>query len=439
MKYGGLAVSSVLEESIAKEVGLEKGDVLLSINGRAVTDILDYYFYTRDNLVNIEVIKENGERWELEIEKDSEEDLGVEFKYTGLETITRCANKCIFCFVDQMPEGLRDSLYIKDDDYRLSFLQGSFITLSNMSDRDFKRVASLRLSPLYISVHTTNPDLRASMLGNKRAGNILKNLQYLVEKGIEIHTQAVICPEINDGEELDRTVSDLAGLWPGIRSLAVVPVGLTANREGLFKIRRFRQEEAAMVVNKVRGWQDGCLKNFDYPFVFASDEFYLLAGAEIPGAGRYADFPQIENGVGITRLFWDDWAKAKRRLPKQSARPLKIRLVTGLLGEKVIRPVITEINRIGNLQADIVAVKNEFFGDMVTVSGLLTGGDILKNSEKLKGSDIVVLPGTVLRKGSSTLLDDMTTDDLSKALGVTVKTADGPDELVNIIKKSMGD
>ncbi|MFZ5649595.1 MAG: DUF512 domain-containing protein [Bacillota bacterium] len=439
MKYRGLTVRSVMDGSIAEEVGLEKGDALISINGRAIADILDYYFYIRENLVNIEVIKESGGRWDLEVEKDGEEDLGVEFKSTGLENITRCANKCIFCFVDQMPEGMRDTLYIKDDDYRLSFLQGSFITLTNMSSHDFKRVAGLRLSPLYVSVHTTNPELRASMIGNKRAGNVLKNLRFLIENGIEVHTQAVICPGINDGEELERTVSDLAGLWPGVRSLAVVPVGLTAKRKGLFEIRRFGPDEAALVVSRVRGWQDRCLKKFDYPFVFAGDEFYLTAGAEIPASRRYADFPQIENGVGLTRIFRDDWAAAKRRLPKQSTKPLKIKLVTGLLGEKVIQPVVSDLNRIINMQAEVVAVKNEFFGEMVTVAGLLTGGDILKYSEKLKDGDMVILPGSVLRKGSSTLLDDMTPGDLSKALGVPAETAEGPDDLVNIIKKLTGD
>lgn len=434
MKTSGLTVSSVAEGSIAEEVGLEKGDALLSINGRAIADILDYYFYIREDLVNIEIRKEKGERWDLEIEKDSDEDLGLQFKATGLESITRCANKCIFCFVDQMPEGMRESLYIKDDDYRLSFLQGSFITLSNMSEKDFKRIIDLRLSPLYVSVHATDPGLRSRILGNPRAKNILKNLQYLCENGITLHTQAVICPGVNDGHQLDRTVSDLAGLWPGVRSLAVVPVGLTAKREGLFAIRRFRQDEAAVVVSKVRGWQDGCLKNYDYPFVFASDEFYFLAGAEIPGAARYADFPQVENGVGLTRLFWDHWAKAKRKLPKQLTRPLRIKLVTGLLGKRVLEPVISDLNRVKNLNAAAVALKNEFFGEMVTVSGLLTGLDIIKNRERLTDCDIVILPGSLIRKGSSNLLDDTAPDDLSKALDVTVKTAEDPGDIVKIIK-----
>lgn len=439
MKYRGLTVSSVMDGSIAKEAGLEKGDALITINGRAIADILDYCFHIREKLVNIEVLKESGERWDLEVEKDGEEDLGVEFKSTGLENITRCGNKCIFCFVDQMPEGMRDTLYIKDDDYRLSFLQGSFITLTNMSSHDFKRVAGLRLSPLYVSVHTTNPELRASITGNKRAGNVLKDLRSLIENGIEVHAQAVICPGINDREELERTVSDLAGLWPGVRSLAVVPVGLTAKRKGLFQIRRFGPDEASLVVSSVRGWQDGCLKKFDYPFVFAGDEFYLTAGAQIPASRRYADFPQIENGVGLTRIFRDHWAGAKRRLPKRSAKPLKIKLITGLLGEKVIKPVVSDLNRIINMQAEAVAVKNEFFGEMVTVAGLLTGGDILKYSEKLKEGDMVILPGSVLRKGSGTLLDDMTPGDLSETLGVPVETAEGPGELINIIKKLTGD
>jgi len=437
VKKAGLKIGSVTGGSIAKEVGLEKGDTILSLNGHPVTDILDYYFYTRDSLVNIDILKQSGEHWDLEIEKETDQELGVDLECTGLESITRCANKCIFCFVDQMPGGLRDSLYVKDDDYRLSFMQGSFITLTNMSDQDFKRIARLRLSPLYVSVHASNPELRVKILGNPRAGDVYKRLQYLAEKGIEIHTQAVICPGVNDGDELDRTVADMVSLWPGVRSLAVVPVGLTAQREGLSSIRSFTQQEALLIINKVKGWQDCCNKSFGYPFVFAGDEFYFLANTRIPHMERYADFPQTENGVGLTRLFKDEWIRAKRKLPAEMPRPLRISLVTGLLGKKVLDPVADRLNRISNLEVKVVAVKNKFFGESVTVAGLLTGRDILRAREELKDS-LVILPATVLRKDRCVMLDDMTAEELSADLGVPVRTAEGPRELVNILKESNG-
>lgn len=437
MKKAGLRIGAVTDGSIATEVGLEQGDTILSLNGHPLTDILDYYFYTRDSLVSIDLLKQNGEQWDLEIEKDPDQDLGVDFECTGLETITRCANKCIFCFVDQMPGGLRGSLYVKDDDYRLSFMQGSFITLTNMSDQDFKRIARLRLSPLYVSVHATNPELRVKILGNPRAGDIYKRLQYLAGKGIEIHTQAVICPGVNDGDELDRTVADMVTLWPGVRSLAVVPVGLTAQREGLSNIRNFTQQEAALIVNKVKGWQDCCTKSFDYPFVYAGDEFYFLAGARIPALGRYADFPQTENGVGLTRLFMDEWSKAKRKIPAEIPRPLKISLVTGLLGKRILDPVVERLNQVNNLDISVVVVKNEFFGESVTVAGLLTGQDILKKREELEDS-LVILPAAVLKKDGQVMLDGMTPEELAAKLGVPVRMAEGPQELVNILKESNG-
>jgi putative radical SAM enzyme (TIGR03279 family) len=425
--------------SIAEEVGIEPGDAVLSVNGNTIKDILDYNFFAGDDLLSIEVEKKDGERWVLDIEKDPGRDPGLEFSATGLETITRCANKCIFCFVDQMPPGLRETLYIKDDDYRRSFLQGSFITLTNMPDRDFNRIARLRLSPLYVSVHTTNPGLRAEMLGNPRAGEILKQLSYLAGHGIKIHAQAVICPGINDGRELERTVADLAGLWPGVISLAVVPVGITGARHGLFPLGRFGQAEAAEIVGKVRGWQDGCLKSFNYPFVFASDEFYFLAGRQVPARRRYADFPQTENGVGLTRLFLDQWASARRKLPERIKKPLSVSLVTGMMGRRLLDPLADRLNRIENLQVRVAAVSNVFFGPAVTVAGLLTAKDILGRREELKQSNLVVLPASMLRRDSPLTLDDFSLTDLEEALGAKVKSAPGPAGLVSIIKDAAGD
>jgi len=439
VKQGGLTVSKVLDDGIAQEMGLEQGDSLVSINGHRVIDVLDYYFYSKDYFIDIVLKKANGESWQLEIEKDYDQDLGVEFSSTGLEKINRCVNKCLFCFVDQMPEGMRETLYIKDDDYRLSFLQGSFITLTNATEKDLKRIAGLRLSPLYVSVHATNPDLRKKIMGSPRASEIVRQLEYLTSNGIEVHTQAVLCPGINDGAEMDRTVSDLVQLWPGVKSLAVVPVGLTGSREGLFPIKKFTREEALVTVRKVKAWQDRCLKDFNYPFVFASDEFYLLAGTNIPARSRYGDFPQTENGVGLTRLFLDQWSRVKKSIPPRSASPIKVLLVTGLLGEIVLQPVLTYLNSIENLKVGALAIKNSFFGEMVTVSGLLTGNDILKEMARIKSYDLIILPSSVLKKDSGVMLDGISPEEIEALAGVPVRVAEGPFELAEIIKKVMGE
>ncbi|MCL6477537.1 MAG: DUF512 domain-containing protein [Peptococcaceae bacterium] len=433
MENRGLTVGRVADGSIAAETGVEPGDTVVSVNGRAVADLLDYKFSVQDSLVTIDLLKENGERWELEIEKDFDLDLGIEFKTTGLEKITPCRNKCIFCFVDQMPKGLRKSLYIKDDDYRLSFLQGSFITLTNTPERELSRISELRLSPLYVSVHTTDPELRKKMMGNRRAGEILKQLEYLAGHGIEIHTQAVLCPGINDGRELDKTFADLVSLWPGVKSLAVVPVGMTGWRQGLYPLRLFKSEEAGEIVDKVRRWQDDCLKYCRYPFVFASDEFYFLAGREIPPRRRYADFPQTENGVGLTRLFLDQWSRVKRKIPAQINRPLSVSMVTGCLGQSILQPVAARLNRVKNLHTRVVAVKNDFFGHAVTVAGLLTGKDILNYKDELKKSAMVILPSAVIRHEGRFTLDGMTLEELEAGIGTAVKAASGPAELVDII------
>lgn len=433
VKIKGLAVGHVTPGSIAAELEVEPGDAVVSVNGQDLTDVLDYYFAARDGLVVIGLKKKDGQRLDLEIEKDPEEDIGIEFSSTGLEKVTRCANKCVFCFVDQMPRGMRDSLYIKDDDYRLSFLQGSFVTLTNLADLDIDRIARLRLSPLYVSVHTTDPGLRVKLMGSPRAGKIMDQLERLVREGIEIHTQAVICPGMNDGALLDRTISDLAGLWPGVKSLAVVPVGLTGTREGLFAIRRPGPGEAADIVDLVEARQDGFIKSFNHPFVFASDEFYLLAGREIPPRRRYADFPQTENGVGLARIFLDEWQRVKKKIPEEIERPLEVALVTGALARPLLAPVARRLNRVKNLSAVVVAVENSFFGSSVTVAGLLTGRDILGAADRIRGSRLAVLPSSVMRRDVSMTLDGMTREDLEASLGLPVKTASGPSELVNLI------
>lgn len=435
MKGKGIPVRGVSAGSIASELGVQPGDRIMEINGQPVHDLIDYRFFTSDECITINLEKPDGEIWELEIEKDFDEDIGLEFGPEGLGNTLRCRNKCIFCFVDQMPPDMRDTLYIKDDDYRLSFLQGNFVTLTNLAERDFKRIINQRLSPLYISVHTTNPGLRVRMLGNPRAGEIMDKLSLLAGAGIEMHTQAVLCPGINDGEELNRTVRDLTGLWPEVRSLALVPVGLTAYRTDLFPLRTFSRDQAGEVVNKVAGWQNACLQEYDYPVVFASDEFYLLAGAAIPPAERYGDYPQTENGVGLVRLFLDEWERLEPSLPSTLNNPRRVTLLTGSMGAKIIQPLAERLNLITNLTVKTVTVDNTFFGNTVTVAGLLTSRDIRTAivSEKIKGT--VIIPAVALRSGDTVFLDNKTLPELERELDLdlTIRVARGPEEILSII------
>lgn len=353
-----------------------------------------------------------------------------------------CSNRCIFCFVEQMPPAMRESLYVKDDDYRLSFLQGNFITLTNLGEKDINRIISQRLSPLYVSVHTTDPALREKMMGNPRAAKVLEVIKRLVQAGIEIHAQAVLCPGINDGPELNKTVFELTGLWPGVLSLALVPVGLTSFREGLYPLSTYTREQADNIVQRVEGWQRACLEVNGYPTVFASDEFYLLAGKPIPGSGYYADFPQTENGVGLTRLFLEQWDRLKATLPLRLKNPLDINLVTGKLAETVLSPLVGELNGIDKLNVRLTSVENSFFGKTVTVAGLLTAGDVMAelkrewaaNSGNTGLPQLVVIPSVMLRAGDELFIDDYTLSRVEEELGVPVRAVEGPEQLFNIIK-----
>ncbi len=441
MENSGLTVTAVSAGSIASETGVEPGDSIIAVNGQPVKDIIDYRFLTADENILVRLCKTDGEEWELEIEKDFDEDIGLDFGAESLGRTRRCSNSCIFCFVEQMPPAMRESLYVKDDDYRLSFLQGNFVTLTNTGDADLHRIVSQRLSPLYVSVHTTIPELRVKMMGNPGAGKILDTIRQLVRAGIEIHAQAVLCPGVNDGEELKRTVTDLSSLWPGVRSLALVPVGLTKYREGLFSLKTFTREQSVHVIRAIEGWQNACMETYGYPLVFASDEFYLLAGLPVPPVERYADFPQIENGVGLVRLFMDNFTELEPLLPENLTSPLHITLVTGKLAESILKPLVDRLNKIGNLKVELACVENNFFGKTVTVAGLLTAGDVAaklkkdwRNRRNGDLPDIVIIPRVMLRTGEDVFLDNMKVFELQEVLGVQVKVAGEPAELLKIIK-----
>ncbi|OPY58931.1 MAG: hypothetical protein A4E55_00537 [Pelotomaculum sp. PtaU1.Bin035] len=428
----GLEIFQVEPGSIAGQLGLEPGDRIVRINGEPVRDLIDFSFLEADENLSVEVKKLDGAYWELDVEKDYDEHLGLNFGRNGFGRAVHCSNKCLFCFVDQMPFDMRKSLYIKDDDYRLSFWSGNFITLTNLGYDELHRIARQRLSPLYISVHTTNPVLRARMLGNKRAGLIMEQLNYLAAAGIEMHIQVVLCPGLNDGKELERTVADLAGLWPSVNSMAVVPVGLTRYRQSCYPLRVFNGGEAAKLVRWVALKQEDCLFRLGAPFVYASDEFYILSGERVPPAERYVNFPQVENGVGLVRLFIDEWENVKTGLPAK-VPSLKATLATGMLGESVLKPVVSRLNAVEGLDVFVKTVKNRFFGEQITVAGLITGGDLIDQIDTENIGDLLVIPSVMLKKEEAVFLDDLTLEDLTRHLKTPVAVVDGPRQLVEVL------
>jgi putative radical SAM enzyme (TIGR03279 family) len=429
----GLLVKLVDPAGIGAEVGIGSGDRVLAVNGSEVRDILDFMFLAGDEEIEMLVHKPGGEDWLLEIEKDYDDYLGLEFEGDGLGRTRRCANRCLFCFVDQMPPDMRESLYVKDDDYRLTFLQGNFITLTNIAESELQRIIAYRLSPLYVSVHATNPELRAKMMGNPGAALIMDQLRSLAGAGLEMHTQVVLCPGLNDGMELERTIEDLAGLWPAVASVAIVPVGLTGYRGNLYTLRSFRPEEAASLLGQVEIRQRQFNQDLDYPFVFAADEFYLLAGRDIPPAGSYGGFPQTENGVGLVRLFLDEWHQVRRLLPASIPRPRRVTVATGQLAAEVLAGVADELNQVQNLTVELLVVKNHYFGGSVTVAGLVTGADILAACRGKDPGDLLVIPGSMLRSDGDMFLDGLTPAELSLRLNVAVDVAAGPGEIINSV------
>ena len=433
MTYQGL-ISAVTPDGLGAELGLTPGDRLIAVNNQPVQDIIDLSFALADEYVEILIEKSNGQQELHEIEKEYNDDLGIEFESAVFDKVRQCANRCVFCFVDQMPPGMRETLYIKDDDYRLSFLYGNFVTLTNLTDNDKKRIRQLHLSPLYVSVHTTNGELRARMLNNKRAADILTQLQELIEQGSEIHTQVVLCPGFNNGQELDRTIRELYALSPAALSLAIVPVGLTRYRDQCHRLRVFTPEEARDVIDQVTKWQDKCRGETETNFVYLADEFYLAAGHPIPDYERYDDFPQLENGVGLVRSFLDEW-KSCLELGYGYQQSLSIDVVCGMSAAKVLNPLLDELV-IPGLTVRLVPVENRFFGPNVTVTGLLTGDDILTGLKGFSGERHgIIIPGIALKKGEAVFLDGMKPIEIEQALGVPVRTAYFAQDLLQLLKE----
>jgi putative radical SAM enzyme (TIGR03279 family) len=431
-------VETVIPGSIAAEIGINPGDEILAVNDQKLQDLIDYQYAIADEIINITVRRPDGQVWTAEIEKDYDDDVGIGFAGAVFDDIRRCHNACIFCFVDQMPKGMRQTLYVKDDDYRLSFLYGNFITLTNLTDEDFARIIRLHLSPLYISVHTTDPSLRPIMLRQAKAADILPGLKRLLDSGIDVHTQIVLCPGINDGDYLDKTIEDLSNLGPGILSIAVVPVGLTKYRHDSFPLRPFILQEAAAVIEQVKPWQNKFSEIYGDSLVYLADEFYLAAGLDIPHYDHYGDFPQIENGVGLTRLFIEKWEQAALNIPHIITKSRKVSIVTGISGARVLAPLLTKL-QVSNLTAQLIPVANKFFGESVTVTGLLTGKDILESLKNIDTGDAIIIPGIALRQGEEVFLDDLTVGDIAREVQAPVYVAYEPEELLEQILGLQGD
>lgn len=429
--------------SIAEEVGIAEGDILLSINDTPIDDIIDYKFLAADEEVVLEIENQDGEIWTYEIEKEYGEDLGLEFGGGIMDKAKSCTNKCMFCFIDQLPKGMRETLYFKDDDSRLSFLQGNFVTLTNMKDEDIDRIIRYRISPINISVHTTNPELRVKMLKNRFAGSIMERLEKLKDAGIEMHAQVVCIPNVNNGEELKRTVLDLYNLRPYLKNVAVVPIGITKYREGLVKVDTFNKETSRNEIIMIRKLQERFLEETGEPFVRLSDEFYLVSGEEIPHEEFYTGYEQLEDGVGMVRYFREVINRDLEMLSTNIKGSFS--LVTGTLAYDEILNAANNIKKKNsNIEIDVYRIINNFFGETITVAGLLTGKDII---EQLKGkikTEYLIMPDNMFRKGyelgpqnERIMLDDTKVKDLEDALGIKVIVCDYTgDDLIDIINRN---
>ena len=428
-------IYKVTPGSIAEEMEIEAGDVLVSINGNEIEDVFDYHYMVNDEYLEVLIRKADGEEWELEIEKEYNEDIGIEFENGLMDDYKSCTNKCIFCFIDQMPPGMRETLYFKDDDSRLSFLQGNYVTLTNMKDKDLDRIIQYHLAPINISVQTTNPELRCMMLHNRFAGDALKKIDRLYEAGIQMNGQIVLCKGVNDGVELERSISDLTKYLPYMESVSVVPVGLSKYREGLYPLEPFTKEDAVNVIEMIEKWQKKCLEEHDMHFIHASDEWYMLAERPLPEEDSYDGYIQLENGVGMMRLLMNEFADA---LEEAVAEPgykeemmqvlnedfgghHKVSLITGRLAAPFLREMAEKfMQEFPGFEVDVVDIRNDFFGEKITVSGLITGQDLLAQTKDRDNGNTIAIPCNMLRSGERVFLDDHTVEDVENALQVPV-------------------
>ena len=429
-------ISTVHPGSIAEEMGIEPGDRLLTMNGNEIEDIFDYRYYMEDELVVLLIEKENGEQWELEIEKEELEDLGMDFEQGLMDEYRSCHNKCIFCFIDQMPPGMRETLYFKDDDSRLSFLQGNYVTLTNMSEHDMQRIVKYHLEPINISFQTTNPELRCRMLHNRFAGDALKKVDILYQAGIEMNGQIVLCKGFNDGEELERSIRDLTKYLPFLRSVSVVPVGLSKYRDGLEPLEPFTKEDANQVLDIIYKWREKVYPEYGIHFIHASDEWYILAERELPDEEQYDGYLQLENGVGMLRLLHDEFMEALEK-EEGDDKERVMSMATGRLAYPYLRKQLDKIEaKFPQKKVNLYAIRNDFFGESITVAGLITGQDLEKQLSVVPLGERLLLPICMFRSGEETLLDDLTRTDVQNALQIKVSIVEssGADFVSSLIE-----
>ena len=438
-------IKSVETGSIADEMGIEAGDALICIDDTPIEDVFDYRFMIQSEELTVVIRKKNNEEWELDIEKDEDEDLGIEFESGLMDEYRSCRNKCIFCFIDQMPKGMRPTLYFKDDDSRLSFLQGNYVTLTNMDDHDIDRIIRYRLSPINISVQTTNPELRCMMLSNRFAGEALLKMKKLYDAGITMNAQIVLCKGVNDGAELKRTLEDLLMYAPVLQSVSVVPVGLTRYREGLYPLKEIEKEDALATLSIIDEVSHKAYDRFGIHFAHASDEIYILADVPIPPEEEYDDYPQLENGVGMLRLMIEQYGRAYERVKRDienktidaTAPKMTFSTVTGILAHDFVSKATLKIcSLFPNVNCNIYSIRNDFFGEKITVAGLVTGQDIIS---QLKGKDLgecILIPECMMKADEEIFLDNITISDLGGTLQVNthIVKSNGLD-LVNFILK----
>lgn len=413
-------IKNVLPGSIAEELEISAGDKLLSINDQEIEDVFDYHFLANEEYLTVLIEKPDGEQWELEIEKEYEEDLGIEFEQGLMDEYRSCRNKCIFCFIDQMPKNMRETLYFKDDDSRLSFLQGNYVTLTNMSDHDIDRIVRYHLEPINVSFQTTNPTLRCEMLHNRFAGEALKKVDKLYEGGITMNGQIVLCKGINDGEELEKSIRDLMKYAPQLQSVSIVPVGLSKYRDDLYPLQPFTKEDAKEVLHIIHKWQKKAYEEFGIHFIHGGDEWYILAEEELPEEERYDGYLQLENGVGMLRLLMNEFEEGYESL-SGDAKVREMSIATGLLAYPYIRKMAEQMmEKYPNSKIHVYGIRNDFFGEMITVSGLITGQDLISQLKEKPLGEKLLLPCNMLRIEEQDFLDDVTIQDVKDALQVSV-------------------
>lgn len=419
VKNSNNIISRIYPGSIAEELEIEVGDLLISVNGEKVKDIIQYRFLTDDEYIELEIQTKSGERVVYEIEKDYDEELGLEFTNPIIDKAKSCRNKCMFCFIDQLPKGMRETLYFKDDDSRLSFLQGNFVTLTNMSEQNIEDIIRYRISPINISVHTTNPELRQRMITNRFAGKLYSIMERLAEAGITMNCQIVLCPGVNDGKELERTITDLSNLYPNVNSVAIVPVGVTRYRDHLPHLEIFNEKTANEALDLVEGLQEKCLEKFGSRFAFMSDEFYIIANREIPDYDSYEGFLQFEDGVGMIRKLGTEIENYLDELPDDyDVREKTVSIATGKSAYEFINSMAELImKKFPQVKINVYRIVNEFWGETITVSGLITAQDIIKQTEGKERGETLYITRSMLKADELIFLDDVTLEQLEEILG----------------------